>query len=188
VSLLLDLKTDLAVAPLALWMASRTGTGFAVCTDSLPGLMEIRRRAPHLARWLSLPDLGPGSFRGMRGALSGLLRQWSGEGRSRLGQEIRGAVADVRRSGPSTAIPRLGSVPYRAHLPTELRRLASDVGASALSLHHWVVTREVCDAAHAEGLPVAAWTVNRGEAARRLIECGVDLITTDRVDAVRGAV
>ena len=51
-----------------------------------------------------------------------------------------------------------------------------------LDIHHTVVTPELVQALHAEGLEVNVWTVNTLEDARRMVECGVDYITTNIVE------
>jgi len=185
--LLLDIKTELAVAALARRLMAGSGTGISVCTENTSALTEMRTRAPRVGRWLSLPDMGAGSYQGMRSVVSGLLKHRYRGGLGDLGRELGGALKDAR-SSPAVGLVRIGGAPWRAYLPSQVRRLAGEVGACALSLHHWVVTPQICEAAHLEGLPVAAWTVNRAEAAVRLAECGVDFITTDAVAAMRLAV
>lgn len=185
--LLLDIKTELAVPPLARQLSGSTGSPVAVCTENLSCLTEMRSRAPRIARWLSLPDMGSGSYESVRNVVTNLLNHRHHGGLGRLGRELGAAVREAR-SNPLQGLGRLGGSPWRAHLPHQVRWLARQVGASALSLHHWIVTPEVCAAAHADGLPVAAWTVNRADTARRLVGCGVDFVTSDQVGAMRAAV
>lgn len=45
-----------------------------------------------------------------------------------------------------------------------------------------VITRRLIRAAHRRGIPVLAWTINRPENMRRLIDWGIDGIVTDRID------
>ena len=48
-----------------------------------------------------------------------------------------------------------------------------------------IITRGlICDA-HRFGIPVLAWTINRPENMRRLIEWGIDGIVTDRIDLLK---
>jgi glycerophosphoryl diester phosphodiesterase len=64
--------------------------------------------------------------------------------------------------------------------------LATNAGASIISPHYSVVTRERIDRAHAAGTKVSVWTVNRPEDWARLAEMGVDtIITNDPGAAVR---
>ncbi|GAG19641.1 unnamed protein product, partial [marine sediment metagenome] len=47
--------------------------------------------------------------------------------------------------------------------------------------HYNIVTREIVDFAHINGLKVIAWTVNEGAMMKKLIEMGVDGIITDDI-------
>lgn len=57
--------------------------------------------------------------------------------------------------------------------------LARQAGAGIISPRHDFVTAEKVRAAHAAGLQVVAWTANKPEDWRRLIDAGVDAIITD---------
>ncbi|HWP35236.1 MAG TPA: glycerophosphodiester phosphodiesterase family protein [Thermodesulfobacteriota bacterium] len=84
-----------------------------------------------------------------------------------------GLLCEARIEGPAGFRPgRLA--PYLA--------LAAELGA--VSLHpYWRFTGpRLVDAAHAAGLRVYPWTVNRERDLRRLIAIGVDGIITDRPD------
>ncbi len=48
-----------------------------------------------------------------------------------------------------------------------------------LDISHKVLTKELVDACHAEGIKVNVWTVDDPEIANRLIDWGVDYITTN---------
>lgn len=48
-----------------------------------------------------------------------------------------------------------------------------------LDISHKVLTKELVDACHAEGIKVNVWTVDDPEIANRLIDWGVDFITTN---------
>jgi glycerophosphoryl diester phosphodiesterase len=67
----------------------------------------------------------------------------------------------------------------RAVLPPRLRKLVGEVGASAVTLNHRVVTRSTIQRCHELGVAVFAWTVNDQGVARRLDELGVDGVITD---------
>ena len=91
-------------------------------------------------------------------------------------------------SGRGDRTRRVVASLLRSRLPRQLGRLAGEVGAAGLSVDHWSVTSALCREAHRLGLPLAAWTVNRGSRARVMARKGVDLITTDQVSAMRSAV
>lgn len=48
-----------------------------------------------------------------------------------------------------------------------------------LDIHHKAVTKELVDAVHSIGQEVNCWTVDNLEDAARVIDCGVDYITTN---------
>ncbi|MEV8534218.1 glycerophosphodiester phosphodiesterase [Streptomyces sp. NPDC051211] len=53
-----------------------------------------------------------------------------------------------------------------------------------LNYRFGLVSRELVDALHADGLLVSAWTADTKRTMRKLIEAGVDSITTNRVDVL----
>ncbi|HKB19384.1 MAG TPA: glycerophosphodiester phosphodiesterase [Gaiellaceae bacterium] len=67
----------------------------------------------------------------------------------------------------------------RLTLPARIRRLVDEVGASALTLNHRVVSRTTVERCHELGVAVFAWTVNERAVAERLDELGVDGVITD---------
>ncbi|MFJ8077949.1 glycerophosphodiester phosphodiesterase [Streptomyces sp. NPDC096176] len=54
-----------------------------------------------------------------------------------------------------------------------------------LNYRFGLVGRELADRVHRDGLLVSVWTADTRRTMRRLIGCGVDSITTNRVDALR---
>jgi glycerophosphoryl diester phosphodiesterase len=48
-----------------------------------------------------------------------------------------------------------------------------------------IITPGLIGAAHRRGIPVLAWTINRPDNMRRLIEWGIDGIVTDYIDRLR---
>lgn len=72
--------------------------------------------------------------------------------------------------------------PKRAERPLERARA---VGAEALNPWRGLATRELVEAAHAEGLAVYVFTVNPEDEMRRLLELGVDGLFTDFPDRLR---
>lgn len=53
-----------------------------------------------------------------------------------------------------------------------------------LNYRFGLVSRDLADRAHSDGLLVSAWTADTGRTMRRLIGHGVDSITTNRVDTL----
>jgi glycerophosphoryl diester phosphodiesterase len=87
----------------------------------------------------------------------------------------------VYLGGHRTFIHVTGPVQWamRVTLPPRVARLVDEVGASAMTLNHRVVTRSTVERCHELGVAVFAWTVNSPEVAHRLDELGVDGVITD---------
>ena len=58
------------------------------------------------------------------------------------------------------------------------------LGCVALDANHEALTRDVIAQAHAAGLRVVSYTVNDPARARELLDCGLDCLITDAVDAI----
>jgi glycerophosphoryl diester phosphodiesterase len=87
--------------------------------------------------------------------------------------------------GPGSGRRRIIGALTRSALPARLPLLAAEVGAAAICVDHYAVTRRLCDHAHALGMQVDAWTVDDNAVFQRVLACGVDLVTTDLVEALR---
>lgn len=70
-------------------------------------------------------------------------------------------------------------------LPADWLDAALNLGAVAVNLYFLSVTAEWIREAHEANLKARTWTVNEVEYVRRLIDMGVDSITTDRPDILR---
>ena len=90
--------------------------------------------------------------------------------RGRLHPGTRLVSIPVR--GPVLAAMRLA-------LPFHIAGLVDDVGASAVTLKHEVVSRGVVDRCHELGVAVLVWTVNDRALFRRLDALGVDGVISD---------
>jgi glycerophosphoryl diester phosphodiesterase len=67
----------------------------------------------------------------------------------------------------------------RPAAPLLVPRLLSRAGASALVLHHGLVSRAAVRAAHGRGAAVVAWTVQSRSELERMDEAGVDAVVVD---------
>jgi glycerophosphoryl diester phosphodiesterase len=127
---------------------------------------------------------GP-AYPGLVAKTLALLRQASMVGRV----NVMGFSPDVIREAralesgvPTTflvAAPHVRSVDAR---PEAAVAWAARVGATDLGIQHTLASAELLSAARAAALRVGVWTVNDEEAMRRLIDLGVDVLTTDRPD------
>ncbi|WP_030195267.1 glycerophosphodiester phosphodiesterase [Streptomyces sp. NRRL S-87] len=64
------------------------------------------------------------------------------------------------------------------------RSLVEALAPRWLNYRFGVLSRELVDALHADGLLVSAWTADTKRTMRRLVDLGVDSVTTNRVDAL----
>jgi glycerophosphoryl diester phosphodiesterase len=69
--------------------------------------------------------------------------------------------------------------------PEDAVAWAVAAGATDVGLQHTLVDAAVVEAARAAGLVLGVWTVNQEHAMRRLVELGVDILTSDRPDLAR---
>jgi glycerophosphoryl diester phosphodiesterase len=54
-----------------------------------------------------------------------------------------------------------------------------------LGLEHVMVDARLVAAAHAASLALGVWTVNDADTIRRMLDLGVDIITSDRPDLAK---
>lgn len=83
-------------------------------------------------------------------------------------------LADFRRRAPQIPVGVLYASRHRW-----VRRLAAPLKAAALHPDHRLLRAADLRAAHAAGRRVMCWTVNSEQAARRLLDMGVDGVMTD---------
>jgi glycerophosphoryl diester phosphodiesterase len=94
-----------------------------------------------------------------------------------------GTLKRVRELNASIATEHIFGEP-----PDDAIDRALTVGAKRVSCHISRLTSQFVRKAHENGLQVIAWPPNTVEEARKAIECGVDLICTDRPDIVTATV
>lgn len=90
------------------------------------------------------------------------------------------AVRKVKEENPSIATGAL--IDYRSPDPISEVKAA---GAETLALKSSLVTREVIEKAHRNGLRVFVWTVNKLARIRKMLTLGVDGVITDYPSRVR---
>ncbi|MCM2491837.1 glycerophosphodiester phosphodiesterase [Burkholderia glumae] len=89
------------------------------------------------------------------------------------------ALAAARAAAP--ALPRGLLVET---LPADWRALTAELGCVSLHASHLALDAASVAAIRAAGLHVLAYTVNEPARARELLDWGVDLICTDRIDSI----
>jgi glycerophosphoryl diester phosphodiesterase len=106
--------------------------------------------------------------------------------RGLLERTLFSSFEDAYLAGLAGVAPRCRRALLLAPRSAE-RPLARARAVGAEAIHPWLglATRELVDAAHAEGLAVHVFTANGEEDMKRLLELGVDGIFTDYPDRLR---
>ncbi|WP_339849997.1 glycerophosphodiester phosphodiesterase [uncultured Nisaea sp.] len=91
---------------------------------------------------------------------------------------------DSAEAGKDGASPWLGGLDVD-DFGGSIQKAARAAGCAVWSPYYRNVTQEAVEAAHAEGLRVIVWTVNKVEDMKRLIALGVDGIITDYPDRAK---
>ena len=76
----------------------------------------------------------------------------------------------------------LSRIPRDSHALNELLESAFRQGVDSLSVHHAEVTQELADKVHALDKLLWVWTVNSDDDLDRVLQLGVDSVTSDRPD------
>jgi glycerophosphoryl diester phosphodiesterase len=184
VHLLVDVKGREVTGPLAHWLCRRRGVEvLGVCSDDREVLGELRRRAPRVPRWWSLPVIPTSSPQWVRTVLEVLVERGGVRGLAPPVADIRALMRD--RPWCREDLLHLAAIPTRRRLPAQLPRLADEVAAAGVAVAHGAITPALCAAAERMRLSLAAWTVNRVGLAREVMRCGVQIIISDRVVPLR---
>jgi glycerophosphoryl diester phosphodiesterase len=124
-----------------------------------------------LLLFIELKD--PWRFPGMEQQVIDLIRDYDLVERVQIRSFFHLCLHEVYRLAPEIAISEL----WEDRLPA-----ASEVAFKTLNAFYPLYTPENLAEIHARGQQATAWTVNDLEAARRLIEAGIDGLTTDYPD------
>jgi len=94
-------------------------------------------------------------------------------------------IARVRALAPrarTTLLVSHGAVERAGARPEQTVDWAVAAGVTDLGLEHTLVDERVVATARAASLALGVWTVNDPTAIRRMLDLGVDIVTTDRPD------
>ena len=97
----------------------------------------------------------------------------------RTGITIPRSVFGISEEGRGAPAARTGFRVLRRVTPIVVRPLLSFTHATAVVVHHSVITPASVRAAHARGAAVVAWTVDDPEDLARVDEAGVDAVVTN---------
>ncbi|MGW1463916.1 glycerophosphodiester phosphodiesterase [Streptomyces sp. NPDC001493] len=149
-------------------LAERTGGGVPTLREALAAV------GPHRV----MVDL-PGSTDASVRTIVGTVRE-CGAGDRAYYCAGPDAMLRVRANDPSAEI----ALTWTTLAPPRPGLLAA-IGPRWLNYRFGLVTRDLTDRAHRDGLLVSAWTADTGRTMRRLVSRGVDSITTNRIDVLR---
>jgi glycerophosphoryl diester phosphodiesterase len=97
-------------------------------------------------------------------------------------------VAQTRALAPGVSTTFLVAAAHVQHVgarPEEAIAWAVGLGATDVGVQHTLASPALITAARAADVRVGVWTVNDEPAMRRVVELGVDVLTTDRPDVGR---
>jgi glycerophosphoryl diester phosphodiesterase len=101
------------------------------------------------------------------------------DGDVRTGFTVPRRIFRLSEYGRAAPVTRMGLRLLRLITPLAVRPLLSTTRASALVLHHSLVTERSVRAAHARGAAVVTWTVDDPLVLARVDAAGVDAIVTN---------
>jgi glycerophosphoryl diester phosphodiesterase len=101
------------------------------------------------------------------------------DGDLRTGLTVPRRIFRLSETGRGAALTRVGLRLLRFVTPFAVRPLLWATGATALVLHHSLVTRASVRAAHARGVAVVTWTVDDPALLARVEAAGVDAVVTN---------
>jgi glycerophosphoryl diester phosphodiesterase len=187
VPLLLDVKVASVAPLLGRWLRCRRDVAeFAACTPSLAALRALRAQVPAAERWPTMPEFGRRHRDQVVRMLASLWLSHQDPARVRDSLVELGRAAGSVTRAPQHAAAAMAALPWRWRLPGLAASWSRGVAASGLCVPHWLVTPELADTARRLGLWLTAFTVNEEWAVRRVLACGVSMITSDEVVRVRG--
>ncbi|MFB9586485.1 glycerophosphodiester phosphodiesterase [Streptomyces goshikiensis] len=161
-----DVRLDAVTAP---QLRELTGGGIPTLRDALTAAGAGRLM-------IDLPGASPEGVR----TVVGLVRDCGARERTYYCAGARTMLA-VRAADPDAEI----ALTWTSLSPPR-RALIDALSPAWLNYRFGLVSRELTDALHREGLLVSAWTADTRRTMRRLIAAGVDSVTTNRLDALEG--
>ncbi|MFD6185174.1 glycerophosphodiester phosphodiesterase [Streptomyces goshikiensis] len=159
-----DVRLDAVTAP---QLRELTGGGVPTLRDALTAAGAGRLM-------IDLPGASPEGVR----AVVGLVRDCGARERTYYCAGARTMLA-VRAADPGAEI----ALTWTSLSPPR-RALIDALAPAWLNYRFGLVSRELTDALHRDGLLVSAWTADTRCTMRRLIAAGVDSVTTNRLDAL----
>lgn len=141
----------------------------------VPTLREALLAAGAHRLMIDLPGTTDASVRGV----VGVVRE-CGAGERTLYCAGAEAMLRVRAADPSAEIALTWTT-----LAPPRPALLEAVRPRWLNYRFGLVSRELTERVHRDGLLVSAWTADTGRTMRRLIRDGVDSVTTNRIDVLR---
>ncbi|HEU0163475.1 MAG TPA: glycerophosphodiester phosphodiesterase family protein, partial [Thermomicrobiales bacterium] len=149
--------------------------------DAVPATVELIGRNPQI-RWTALSGF-PAALDALRVAFpDGDLRLGTFGSRT-AAEKLADRLKDSNYPISQAFLDRLRNDAASFDIETVFAR-AAEIRASKLGVYHEGVDAELVEKVHARGLQIGAWTVNDPVEAKRLMEIGVDSVTTDDPAAI----
>jgi glycerophosphoryl diester phosphodiesterase len=162
---------------------------YAVMGLRIPTLAEVLMEFPGVPLNIDIKEAYPG----VEETVLGVLREAGAEGRALVASTPHGIIRRFRKlSGGrvSTGASKLEIGAFYILSRVHLERLVRPAyDALQVPLRHRripLVTRRFIDAAHARGVRVDVWTIDRADEMRRLLDLGADVIMTDHPEVLTG--
>ncbi|MCA4824614.1 MAG: glycerophosphodiester phosphodiesterase [Serratia rubidaea] len=149
--------------------------------ERLPLLAEVAQRCRQHGMMANIeikPTRGADEETGRAVAQAARLL-WQGQPDPLLSSFSVGALAAAQ-----AAVPELPRGLLLERWRDDWRALTEQLGCVSLHIAHQALTAERVQALKQAGLRILAYTVNRPERARQLLDWGVDCICTDRIDLI----
>jgi glycerophosphoryl diester phosphodiesterase len=177
---------DLVVAHAAADVQSETptlGEALRFFVDEAPHVdphldLKVRGRERDLVAALRRFELEERSFiSGFRFGTARAVREHGAD--IRVGITFPRGVFGIGDQGRRAPVARAGLRGLRGVTPSVVPWLLGSTGATAIALHHRLVTAASVAAAHSRGAPVVTWTVDDREDLARVDAAGVDAVVTN---------
>jgi glycerophosphoryl diester phosphodiesterase len=101
------------------------------------------------------------------------------DGDVRTGITVPKSILGISEHGLGAPVARAGLWALRLVTPPLIRPLLAATRATAVVVHHTIVTSACVRAAHARGAAVVAWTVDEPDELARVDEAGVDAVVSN---------
>jgi glycerophosphoryl diester phosphodiesterase len=164
------------------------GPDGALTDERLPLLEDVLALAAPTGAGLLVEIKGPtlmGRYEGLEEKVLAALAEAGLGARANVmafGREVLTRVRALSGDHRTTLLVARAHVEQAKARPVDVVAWARAAGATDVGIEHTLADVVVLAAARRDGIKVGVWTVNDEPSMRRLIDLGVDVLTTDRPD------